>query len=226
MNDPLLNRSWGVPDWLDKTAYPSKLSLTEWRWEFLRRREAYRRDFLNNVERELKKYLAETGKPCPVPRDSVDFRCFMPDSMEKYGVTYLLNPAAPRPRLQQFPHTYGYPLRVGEVLGAERIAIVFDLTMNMDEQFDLARRTFKIQRRAHVGEIKQGRLHKPKFVLYLRVLDAREAKAKWEEIGETLLVPDPEQTSQEEYDAAPDNLAQRAREIWKQATQLRDKWPA
>lgn len=39
---------WGVPDWRDPTCYPEpdELSLTEWRWEFLRRNHGYRLDFL------------------------------------------------------------------------------------------------------------------------------------------------------------------------------------
>jgi hypothetical protein len=55
------SRGWGVPDWRDPAAYPAadELSMQEGRWEFLRRRPAYRRDWLRAPE--------EFG-PCPRQR--------------------------------------------------------------------------------------------------------------------------------------------------------------
>ncbi|MBI3987932.1 MAG: hypothetical protein HY343_13490 [Lentisphaerae bacterium] len=38
-------RKWGIPDWRDVSAYPTKLSDIFWRWEFLRRLPEYRKDW-------------------------------------------------------------------------------------------------------------------------------------------------------------------------------------
>ncbi|MEO7862437.1 MAG: hypothetical protein ABIU05_18795 [Nitrospirales bacterium] len=49
---PLPSRSiWNVPDWQDAAAYPNPqdLTLTGWRWQFLRRRKDYREDFATHA---------------------------------------------------------------------------------------------------------------------------------------------------------------------------------
>lgn len=38
---------WGVPNWDDPDSYPCSLSGPQWAWQFLRRNEDYRKDWLN-----------------------------------------------------------------------------------------------------------------------------------------------------------------------------------
>ena len=82
-------------------------------------------------------------------------------------------------------------------------------------------------------------LHQDKWPLYLRIIDAQEAnpiwkvgcptfegKLTWEEIGETLLLPDPETVSQEEYDRLlSDKVAEKAQNTWKQAQVVMNNFP-
>lgn len=39
-------KKWGLPDWRDNAAYPLDRLVTEWRWEFLRRRPDYRNEWI------------------------------------------------------------------------------------------------------------------------------------------------------------------------------------
>ena len=47
---------WGVPDWRKVNAYPEpdELSKKWWRWEFLRRLQEYREDWLAITKRGLR----------------------------------------------------------------------------------------------------------------------------------------------------------------------------
>jgi hypothetical protein len=89
--DPKTIRAkWGIPDWRDGSAYPTpeKMSDRAWRWEFLRRRDDYRRDW------EKKNAV---------------------DAKSKYGTTMMVDPAAADGFIRfQTPYWIGY----GETVSA------------------------------------------------------------------------------------------------------------
>ena len=58
--------NWGVPDWRDAAAYEVQRSPRQWRWEFLRRRQDYREDWLMHYEPGRKEALAIFGN-MPLP---------------------------------------------------------------------------------------------------------------------------------------------------------------
>ena len=236
MEHPSLQMNWGVPDWHDEEAYPNPddLTLTEWRWEFLRRTNDYREDFLLHVEEELKRHRSVTGEEHPVAANSPDFCPRMLGSERKYGVYYLRNPAASGPGLGQFARTYGrvftdvtrgvLPKLLEE---DQRIVITFDLTKPIQPQLDTAKEIFERHQRGESVIIRPRRRHRVKWSLYLRVIDARDAGATWEEIGEIILLPDPDETPQGDYDSqVKENLAQSAHAIWRQAQELKDNFPS
>ena len=57
---PTLNKAlywnWGVPDWRDERPYfaTHKLTASQWRWEFIRRRPSYREDWVRWFWKERK----------------------------------------------------------------------------------------------------------------------------------------------------------------------------
>ena len=106
---------WGIPDWMDPSAYPHPEKANEelWKWEFLRRREDYREDWMTFAERTYKRHLKEAkasngkmsgwkpylhnmGNPKKTPKD-LEFVAEMPNAYGKYGLLYLPNPANPYP---------------------------------------------------------------------------------------------------------------------------------
>ena len=123
---------WGVPDWRDAEAYPDPTSdpprtlpLVLWQWEFLRRSDEYRQDWLkyapetyqkrkaeyeaNPVEQWIMGYRQSTGEPVIeeypkvlLPVSDLNFCAEMPGSEEKYGLASLHHPANPRPQLLAF----------------------------------------------------------------------------------------------------------------------------
>ena len=236
--------NWGVPDWRDSETYPKgdELSANEWRWEFLRRREDYREDWLLHAEssyrnREIARQVHEKGHEYPViPPDSLGFGAHMPGCEDKYGVCFLLNPASPKFRLGLFPQTYGSV--IGDVargvlpsLEAKgRVAIMFDLNKPLGPQIEQAKRTFTWVQ-AEFDSVGERRKHSTKWPFYLRVIDARDSGETWEMIGTTLLSPDLESaTKLADYDRILDRsgtaIAARAYQVWEQARKLMFNWPA
>ncbi len=235
MGSPNLRMNWGVPDYREKDDYPKPddLTLTEWRWEFLRRRNDYREDFLLHREEELnlphRYFLGEDA----VTPDSPDFRPHLSGSETKYGVHYLRDPAAASPGQGQFRRSYGSIVfdAKGEVLPKvleqERIAVTFDIREPLQPQFDEVKEHFERYLHEHGVIIRQRRRHKDKWSLYLRVIDARADGATWEQIGETVLLPNQNESCQTEYDGLnSENLPQLARGIWERAQELMNNFPA
>jgi len=124
-SSPIIS-DWGVPDWRDASAYPDEtLPLVLWQWEFLRRREDYRQDWLkyapetyaqnkadydaNPVHRRVLGYKKDTREPVIeespnvlVPLTDMNFQAKMPGSQEKYRLGSLHHPANPRPQMIAF----------------------------------------------------------------------------------------------------------------------------
>lgn len=118
---PSTNTDWKVPDWRKRDAYPKEgeIGLTQWRWEFLRRREDYRKDWLEysqksyekekeeykkNPNLEIPMYTKKNGqqriirlgkKDKPLPPEHLHYTASMPNAYEKYGMVFLLDPRTP-----------------------------------------------------------------------------------------------------------------------------------
>ena len=98
--------NWGIPDWLDPGAYGNtkQWSRWRWRWEFTRRRDDCRKDFLRHTEETVpvpEKVRAEcafcaplgTKRPRLLRPDEPGFVASVPGCYEKYGLHTLPNPA-------------------------------------------------------------------------------------------------------------------------------------
>jgi hypothetical protein len=98
---------WGVPDWEDPTAYPETDGLDSqlWRWQFLRRREDYREDWLYWAPRER---ITRTFGGQKIGPEHLEFQATMLGAFDKYCLFALLNPANPRPFHLRFLPTFGY----------------------------------------------------------------------------------------------------------------------
>ncbi len=124
-SSPIISE-WGIPDWREASAYPDeKMDLWSWRWEFLRRGDEYRKDWLQYAPETYEKnkadyeanplfqtilgYSQDTGEP--VIRESskvllsttdLNFCAEMPGAMEKYQLPVLPHPANPDPQFLCF----------------------------------------------------------------------------------------------------------------------------
>lgn len=106
---------WGVPDWTDGNAYPRKLTVREWWWQFTRRRPDYRELWTiwapqNEArimrDREMHERLAaDQGDTIEIFLDRAPT-----DDPERlrmqFGMTMLLNPRKDFPAWELSHHTY------------------------------------------------------------------------------------------------------------------------
>lgn len=217
---PLPSRSiWNVPDWHDASAYPNPkgLTLTYWRWEFLRRLKAYRDDWTAHAPGTYQYCLSQWAKSeqkgqvltldHPQFRATADylrakvnpgteqereaFKCIR--ALRKYGlIGGLPNPAIRTPFLLSFDSSFGgmYIGRGEDVeafIKQDHVLYEFDLTRPLGPQLVKAKQDL-LHEQLHRREEKEAwRVHQRLFPLYLRVLDARDCGTLYREIGETLL---------------------------------------
>ena len=108
---------WGVPDWSDEGAYEALQDLdnSHWRWEFLRRRQDVREDWLENAETTYEVNLKRTCDPeDPIYQatvfelDSPRFRADVPNCLLKYNLAGLPNPAISKPYCLMFRETIDF----------------------------------------------------------------------------------------------------------------------
>lgn len=191
---------WGIPDWRDAAAYAdtSAWSHERWRWEFLRRREDLRRDYLELLrEKSGAKDVAELLRSPDGWPQFIATR-----GLSRYGYDFLPNPRvsdhpeailkyASTSQLSSGLHTYfdvhGVPAYAeGVFFSPEEAVWVFDLTADLDTQIEAARdalRPFMI--RPHLKP-KKERNHRRNWPTYLRVLDARTDGATLFEVATIL----------------------------------------
>lgn len=185
---------WGVPDWRDASAYPDDLTDEQWRWEFLRRRDDYRNDWLAHRDN--------------TQGDSIPFLAYWFGATEKYGLwgDCLLNPALSAKKLTEGePHfaTTSGPTEdsLTNVIPPENsnaaFRYQFDLKKSIEPQLRAAEQAIKGELTALEWEAEMGfggrvkahasRAHRSKYRTYLRVLDARADKVTFEAIGREVL---------------------------------------
>ncbi|MER9240664.1 hypothetical protein [Mesorhizobium sp. M0633] len=224
---------WGLPDWRDANAYGNVSVWCDhrWRWEFTRRRDDIRKAFLQYADETHKSLMASSGYAEIRPEDgkTPDDPGFlaMTPLRAMFGMTGIPNPAiSDQPLLEGLftkEHGDAYEghgkdyLKIDEwtpvFLPEGTLAIVFDLLRPLAPQIEAARATLK-----RYGKPRQRR--KPDrvrvWLTYLRVLDAREAKASLSEIASVVL-----NKNKSDQDSAP----QAAKETWDQARALMFNWP-
>jgi hypothetical protein len=90
---------WGIPNWLDQCAYGNtkRWSENRWRWEFIRRREDCREDFLAHKDGTVRFYeevYAKMQYPGRILRpNEPGFVARVPGCYERYRLANLPNPA-------------------------------------------------------------------------------------------------------------------------------------
>jgi hypothetical protein len=222
---------WGIPNWLDAISYGDikKWSEYRWRWEFVRRREDCRNDFLAHKDETFR--TLETDRTAELKRapnskrgrllqpGEAGFTATVPGCYEKYGLRSLPNPAigdqpfyviifVPRaPKLVLWAD-YG-------VSRAETEAVTFDLNTPIAEQLDRARGLLERRQRKLLGKlVPTGKKHPTKWLSYLRVLDAKGSGASLADIARSGILKGRREDPQA------------ARDVLKQAEGLCFKWPA
>lgn len=107
----MVKQDWGTPNWENAEEYPKpELSDVLWHWEFLRRKPAYRQDWLDNYQASIEhcklscqnsyfakdKHLLEEHLAKCDPHHP-EFRAFFEGSIQKYGLHGIPNPAIKEP---------------------------------------------------------------------------------------------------------------------------------
>jgi len=225
-------RNWGIPDWLDASSYGDTALWSEnrWHWEFVRRRQDCRNDFLAFKDETLKSLEegVETERSRRPNRshflrpDEPGFVAEVPDCYKKYGLHNLPNPAIGD---QPF-YVILFPSRaVGRVMfpedgieagvfGATDAVIAFDLTCPVPQLLEDARQLLESAQKRKIGRLVQSsKRHPSKWLIYLRVLDAKESGASLSKIAGSDVLDGRRQD------------AQAARDVLKQAEALCFKWP-
>ena len=195
--------------WMDAETYPKANSLNDtfWRWEFLRRRSDYRDDweryFPSSYEFDLAcskdpNYPTRYNKPVFTP-DHPAFKARMPNSLEKYHLSGLPNPAIAKPWMLSFDPEYGRIyfghgpdwLAGGEeislCLPEWKVAVVFDLKRSLTTQIEKVEADLREWQSHQAGQKLERRKRRDDWPLYLRVLDAVEAGVSYAEVGRRLL---------------------------------------
>jgi hypothetical protein len=225
-----------VSDWKDGATYPrpDKTNDTLWRWEFLRRRSDYRRDWEKYYPPTYEFDVACANNPHYPTRyhnkvflpDHPAFKARMPNSLEKYHLSGLPNPAIARPWMLSFDSNYGRIyfgqgpdwLGGGEeitlCLSEWRVAAMFDLKKPLPAQIEKVKSDLMEWQGHQVGRNLERRKCRDDWPMYLQVLDAVELGVSFREIGKILFT-------------SPDADAGEARagQFYKQACQMSLHFP-
>jgi hypothetical protein len=219
--------NWGVPDWRDATAYQVPRSPRQWRWEFLRRRQDYREDWLMHYEPGRREALATFGN-MPLPEGVTSWEdhysgiVSFPDSAWKYGIAPLIDPSRECSEFELWQAAQGEQPQFLRFASRERFqemedagltVVVFDLNKPLGEQLRKAKARLKSAQVEMVGSASDWRRHEDKWPVYLRAIDARNAGETLESIGVHVL-------------GRTEDAAQHARNTLRQATTLSFSWPA
>ena len=225
-----------VPNWQREETYPCAQSLNDtfWRWEFLRRRADYRKDweqhYLQTYDFDLScakdpQYPTRYRKKVFTP-DHPAFKARMPNSLEKYHLNGLPNPSIAKPWMLSFDSNYGRIyfgqgpdwLGGGEevtlCLSEWRMAAVFDLKKPLSGQIEKVKADLLEWQKHQVGRNLERRKCRDEWPMYLRVLDAVDLGVPFHEIGRTL------------FHLQDDDICEaRANQLYKRACQMSVHFP-
>jgi hypothetical protein len=202
-------KKWGIPDWRDGKAYPKGLLPKQWRWEFLRRSNNYREDWLRahaatvkwyreyGPEEVFSKAFAPCISPCPdgvvhmqnweVSSINPRFRVQMPGSQEKYNMKTLCDPANAQPDLgESYWDSYSIylfePAMKNSLLPRAPLALALDPGISTAAHIKLLRQGLERLRQKSEARRKRSNI----WAEYLRVLDARAEGTTYLAIGRVL----------------------------------------
>ena len=180
-------KKWGIPNWRNDEEYPKTLTDKLWRWEFLRRRDDYRKDWL--------KWESASARG----------RVRMSELCEKYGFwdVQLHNPSVSEPRLLPFGRILRQPSKehmvllpgvvwtsLSEdrrlVLLPNQALVIFELNKEISPQIRAVGRRLQTVQRATQKTIEKTKLPRKNFALYLRALDAEAAGITYKEFYTTV----------------------------------------
>lgn len=225
-----------VPNWKDEETYPRPDSLNDtfWRWEFLRRRSDYRQDWEKHYTQTYEFDVGCANDPHYPTRyrkkvfspDHPAFKARMPNSLEKYHLSGLPNPAIAKPWMLSFDSNYGRIYfgqgpdwlgggeEVSLCLSEWRVAAVFDLKKPIPAQIEKVRGDLMEWQEHQVGRNLERRKCRDEWPIYLRVLDAVDLGVPFRDIGQTLF---------KNQDAEAGEA--RASQLYKQACQISFHFP-
>jgi hypothetical protein len=191
---------WGIPDWRDARSYGDvkRWSINRWLWEFRRRRADLREEFDARAqlqyERDLRQFEVERerGGNTTFPFG----RVLSPDEPGFYISSEKVRPGRvytlPNPRigdqpelvLENFdePEVLAQHMSVGSAEGFLRID--FDLSQPLRPQIEAAEELLAAEQKEAMGKVQQRSKTRPAvWLMYLRLLDAKAAGAKWIDIA-------------------------------------------
>lgn len=207
--------NWGVPDWRDAAAYQATLSHAEYRWEFLRRREDYRRlwaiycdeiqgcnRWLSGEKRDgweemapsLEKISETFTEYClkqmpPDPRITPKNIVFGTDRLDKGKWYTVLQPGGIYYAINTWclhPKAREFKVHNQTVLLDGHAPVVIDLGKPISAQLRKAEKALLLRQKTLSVKRLSLRLHRKKFPAYLRALDAEFARATCEDIWRTI----------------------------------------
>lgn len=209
---------WGVPDWKNAAAYSAKTASTgrkwndlKWRWEFLRRRPDYRAAWTHWAPIEANR-LARASEALKKAGSNVTLVMGTastddPDTCrEHFQLTGLLDP---RCDFDEF-ELWGAFCDADEE--RDGIRYLFDLKKPIAPQMSKAEKLLKALQENERGGRVTNKPHRDLWPLYLRALDAKNARATLAEMAAGLW---PDQVK----------VAQSARDTLNAAREVRDYFP-
>lgn len=214
---------WGVPDWRDASEYElaDDLSLCEWRWQFTRRRADYRQDFekaLMDINRP--RPARDLGIDDDTELKAARSMPFPHPLAKKYGLENMYDPiisdwsglgiedevewssgllSCDKAKAAQDPGR-GYERKYA----AHYVPLIFDLSRPLEAQLEDAQHHLAIKANLYYYNEETGqtelprshRLHRSKFPVYIRLLDAKSAGATLSQISTEILAGGPTRDDQ------------------------------
>jgi hypothetical protein len=210
----------GIPDWRQPSGYPNpgNLWISDWRWEFLRRKPRYRQDYdrpeLSYVDESKARYFERVyflASPIDPQLSAADYvrscetELFRPDHFDVFIGS------------RSFSSKYAHGSEVDRIMHHRSNNDIFfrvDPLKPLEAQFKVFVEIARKSQRSLLGRILTPRARPTKWPLYLRVLDARDCDAAYSEIARVCLKHED-----------PSAAIGAARDLTKQARKLRDNWP-
>jgi Family of unknown function (DUF6499) len=203
-----------MPDWKSPADYAFTFNLDDsgWTWEFLRRNTEYRADYATVAKLQALNQMKVLGSESKVSSDSES----LPVGWWALGAKWwingpICNPVRNEPPnfIRGFPWQPNFkqvenffradpdeaawehivtPHEIPKIQRSVFATLVFDLRKSVSPQTERARKLLLDQQATLKKEVKKPSPHKgsDKWQLYIRLLDAREAKAPYAEIAQVI----------------------------------------
>lgn len=188
--------------------YTEKLTLRQWAWEFLRRSKTYRElwnaytEFMDFMDKEFEG--KEIGDPIRMPIG------FFRRGAALGLLNHLTDPDIRADQAGEFKWAWGFGLKISDESSTDRnenpaaVRITFDLTLPLDDQLRLVTHFLKESRKRLDAEgwpriaPSKLRIRPDLWLIYVRLLDARNAGVSIAEMGRTIFTAmgDPRKSAQ------------------------------